>query len=128
MPKKILQVIESAFRATLEEQDDTVVWLTHAMRGAGGEFGVLLRGNAVNTAARGQDTSGLAFGDRVQRHHTDLADDLGKLIGKGVRVSVVAEDLAERGLRQEDLIGGLELIPRAELPDLFERFDLVWHW
>jgi len=128
MPKRILQVVENAFRATLEEQDDTVVWLTHAMRGAGGELGVLLRGNAVNTAVRGQDASGLAFGDRVQRHRTDLADDIAKLLGKGVRVSVVAEDLAERGLGAEDLIAGLELIPRNALPDLFEKFDQVWHW
>jgi sulfur relay (sulfurtransferase) DsrF/TusC family protein len=89
---------------------------------------VLLRGNAVNTAVRGQDPSGLAFGDRVQRHQTDLADDIAKLIGKGVRVSVVREDLAERGLRPEDLIAGLELVPRDSLPDLFEAFDLVWHW
>jgi len=94
-PKKILQVAESAFRATL---------------------------------VRGQDPSGLAFGDRAQRHHTDLARDITGLIGKGVRVSVVAEDLAERGLRTEDLVAGLETIPRAALPDLFEKFDQVWHW
>ena len=128
MAKKILQVAESAFRATLEEQDDTVVWLTLAMRGAGGEFALLLRGNAVNTAVRGQDTSGLRFGDRTQRHHTDLAEDIAKLIGKGVPVSVVAEDLAERGLRKEDLIAGLEIVPRSALPDLFEKYDQVWHW
>lgn len=128
MAKKILQVVESAFRATLEEQDDTVVWLTHAMRGAGGEFGVLLRGNAVNTAVRGQETAGLAFAGREQKHRTDLADDLAKLIGKGVRVSVVAEDLAERGLRGEDLVAGIELVPRSAVPDLFEKFDQVWHW
>ncbi len=128
MPKKVLQILESAFRATLEEQDDTVVWLTHAMQGAGGEFGVLLRANAVNTAVCGQDSSGLAFGGRVQRHRTDLAEDITKLIGKGVRVLVVAEDLGERGLRQEDLVPGLELVPRAALPDLFEAFDQVWHW
>jgi sulfur relay (sulfurtransferase) DsrF/TusC family protein len=128
MPKKILQVVESAFRATLEEQDDTVVWLTHAMRGAGGELGVLLRGNAVAMAVTGQDASGLSFGDRVQRHHTDLAADLASLVGKGVPVSVVAEDLAERGLTREDLIAGLDIIPRAAVPDLFERYDHVWHW
>ena len=79
---KVLSIIECAYRATIEEQDDTVVWLTLAMRGAGGEFGVLLRGNAVNTAVRGQDTSGLAFGDRTQRHDTDLAEDITRLIGK----------------------------------------------
>jgi len=40
----------------------------------------------------------------------------------------VSEDLVERGLRPEDLIAGLELVSRESLPDLFEAFDLVWHW
>jgi sulfur relay (sulfurtransferase) DsrF/TusC family protein len=128
MPRRVLQVVESAFRATIEEQDDTVVWLTHAMRGAGGELAVLLRGNAVNTAVRGQDPSGLRIGDRVLTHRTDLADDLAKLVAKGVPVSVVREDLAERGLAPADLVPGLELVSRAGVPDLFEKYDHVWHW
>jgi sulfur relay (sulfurtransferase) DsrF/TusC family protein len=128
MPRTVLQVVESAFRATIEEQDDTVVWLTHAMRGAGGQLGVLLRGNAVNTAVKGQDPSGLRIGDRLLSHRTDLADDLVKLVAKGVPVAVVSEDLAERGLTQADLVPGLEIVPRAAVPDLFEKFDRVWHW
>jgi hypothetical protein len=128
MPKKILQVIETAHRATLEEQDDTVVWITHAMKGAGGEFGVLLRGNAVGYAVQNQDASGLVFGDKKQTQAPRVADDLGKLPGKGVDVHVVAEDLAERGIQAGDLVGGLKTVSRAAVPKLFADYDMVWHW
>jgi intracellular sulfur oxidation DsrE/DsrF family protein len=72
--------------------------------------------------------SELRIGDKLLTHRTDLADDLAKLVAKGVPVSVVSEDLAERGLTQADLVPGLELVPRAGVPDLFEKFDQVWHW
>ena len=128
MPKKVLQVIESAYRATLEEQDDTVVWITHAMKGAGGDFNVLLRGNAVNYAVKGQDASGLAFGDKKQTQPPRIADDLTKLVEKGVEVYVVSDDLADRGLERSQLISGVKPTSRDEVPKLFDSFDQVWHW
>lgn len=125
---KALNVIATAYRATLEEQDDTVLWLTHAMKGAGAELDVLLQGNAVNYAAKAQDIVPLAFGERVQRHAPRLAEDVAGLIGKGVEIYIVAEDLAERGLADGDLIDGLKPVARGDLPALFDGYDQVWHW
>src|SRR5205823_3028897 len=94
---KALSIIESAYRATLEEQDDTIVWITRAMNGAGADIDILLRGNAVNYAVKAQDASGLAFGDWHQTQPPRLADDLSGAIAKGIAVFIVSEDLAARG-------------------------------
>jgi sulfur relay (sulfurtransferase) DsrF/TusC family protein len=128
MPKRILQVVDSAYRATLEEQDDTVLWITQAMKGAGGDFSVLLRGSAVNYAVRGQDASGLAFGAKRQTQPPRIAEDVAKLIEKGIEVFVVSDDLAERGLERGDLIAGPKPVSREELAKLFAPYDMVWHW
>lgn len=128
MPKKILQIVESAYRATLEEQDDTVVWITHAMKGAGGELDVLLRGNAVNYAVKSQDASGLAFGAKRQTQPPRIAEDVAKFADRGVTVRIVSEDVAERGLERNDLIASVKPVSRSELAALFETYDLIWHW
>ena len=125
---KILQIVESAYRATLEEQDDTVLWITQAMTGAGGDFSVLLRGNAVNYAIRGQDASGLSFGDWKQTEPPQIANQVSGLVGKGVEVFVVEEDAAELGLGDAEFIEGLSRVTRAGLPGLLARHDQVWHW
>jgi len=123
-----LSIIETAYRATLEEQDDTIVWITHAMTGAGADLGVLLRGNAVNYAVRSQSVSPLSFGGRTQANAPDLAGQVSGLIGKGVDVFVVRDDLEARGIADDDLIGGLKPVSRSDIPGLLESHDRVWHW
>lgn len=128
MAKKLLHIVESAYRATLEEQDDTIVWLTHAMKGANANVDVLLRGNAVNYALKGQDASGLAFGERRQTQPPRLDEDVAKLGAKGVKLYIVEEDVSERGLEPKSLIAGLEPVSRSGLPKLFAQYDQVFHW
>lgn len=128
MSKKILQVIESAYRCTVEEQDDPVVWITHAMKGAGADLAVLLRGNAVNYAVKGQDATGLSFGGKAQTHPPRIDQDIAKLVGKGVDVYVVEDDASSRGLERTDLVEGIKPVSRSGLPKLFAGYDQVWHW
>ncbi len=125
---RTLQVVQSAHRCTLEEQDDPVLWIVRALRGAGAELAVLLRENAVTYAVEGLDASGLSLGGRGLTLPPRLDRDLGALAEAGVEVFAVAEDAAERGLDPGRLAAGVRSIPRAELPALFERFDRVWHW
>ncbi len=125
---KALNIVETAYRATLEEQDDTIVWLTHAMKGAGADLSVLLRGNAVNYAVQGQEVAPLSFGARTQANAPDIAGQVAGLIGKGVNVYIVQEDLADRGLSAGELIDGLTPVSRSDLPGLLDNYDQVWHW
>ncbi|MDR3499831.1 MAG: DsrE family protein [Parvibaculum sp.] len=125
---KALQIIETAYRGTLEEQDDTIIWLTHSMRDAGAELSVLLTGNAVNYAVKGQDASGLSFGDWKQTNPPRIEAELEKLIGKGVPVYAVRDDIDRRGLGKVAKVTGVQLVARNALAALLEAHDLVWHW
>jgi len=125
---KILSIVETAYRATLEEQDDTILWLNHSLKNNGADVSLLLRGNAVNYTVGGQNAEGLVFGDRKLAHAPEPDKDLEKLIAAKVPVYVVEEDLRERGLPWNKLIGGLEKVRRKAVPALLDRFDQVWHW
>lgn len=125
---KVLQIINTAYRATLEEQDDTIVWITHAMTGAGADLDLLLRGNAVNYAVSAQNAEGLSFGDWRQTRPPQLARDVAGLVSKGVEVYLADEDLRDRGLDDGQLIDGVRRIPQAELAGLLGNYDRVWHW
>lgn len=125
---KTLQIIRTAYRATIEEQDDTIVWITLAMRGAGADLDVLLTGDAVNYAVPAQDASGLAFGEWRQTQPPRIANDVAKLIEKGIDVSVVAEDARERGLEETTLVPGVRRVGRGELAGLLGKYGSVWQW
>lgn len=125
---KALNIISVAYRATLEEQDDTIVWLTHAMRGAGGDIDILLRGPAVNYVIKGQSVSPLAIGGREQKHAPDVYGQVETLSEKGARVYVLGEDLKQRGLKQAPRLDGARVISNDDLPELFGGYDAVWHW
>ncbi|HJU14945.1 MAG TPA: DsrE family protein [Stellaceae bacterium] len=125
---KTLSIVESAYRATIEEQDDTIVWLHGAMKGAGADLALLLRGNAVNYLVESQEAGGLAFGEWRQTQPPHLAADLAALAAKGVEICYVAEDVAERGIAHNELIAGARPVARTALAELLGQYDRVWYW
>ena len=125
---KVLNIVETAYRATLEEQDDPVVWILHAMKGAGADHSVVLSGNAVNYAVMAQGVPPLTFGDKVQKHAPRIAEQVAGLIAKGVDVMVVRECIDQRGIDEQELMGGLTMVKQAALPKVMGGFDQVWHW
>ena len=129
MAKKTLNIVESAYRAVMEEQDDTILWLLAAMQGAGAEHTVLLRGNAVNYAVAGQGAPGLAIGGWKQTQAPRMDSDVIDLIeNRKIPVFIVEEDLAARGIERGELVPGVQLLSSKMLPKRMAEFELVSHW
>ena len=125
---KILSIVERAYHGTIEEQDDTILWLSHMIKNAGADISVLLRGNAVNYGVMGQDASGLTFGAVKMDVPPTLDTDVVNLVEAQVPTYIVSEDLEDRGIQRGELADGLNVISRSELADLYDSHDSIWHW
>lgn len=124
---KILQIIESAYRATLEEQDDAALWLSHALKNNGADITFLLRNNAVNYSVR-QNEKAPGLPTLGVEHPPQFSEDLQKVQSKGAKICVWREDLEERGISAKALISGVEIVSADELRKLLDEHDYIFHW
>jgi len=125
---KILNIIDTAYRATLEEQDDTSLWFIEACTKAGATMNILLTGNAVNYAVKDQNTKSLHFGSGAIPHPSKFQDDISRFCKSGAHVFLLKDDAEERGIPQESIIPDVEYISRDQLARFIDKYDHVWHW
>jgi sulfur transfer complex TusBCD TusB component (DsrH family) len=129
----VLQVLDQAFRTTVEEQDETILWLIQSMlkqaaSEAASGMSLLLTNHAVYYAYQSQPQPALKIGDWQQSQPADISRDIRKLQEAGVAIYAVYEDLWERGLELLPRPEGIHFINRSALPRLYMEADQVWHW
>jgi sulfur relay (sulfurtransferase) DsrF/TusC family protein len=130
---RVLQILDQAFRTTVEEQDETILWLIQCMMKQAQSasencMDLLLTDHAVYYAYQTQRQPALRIGDWQQTQPADISRDIQNLKQAGVSVFIVYEDLWERGLDLAPVTEGIDVINRHELPQLFTRADQIWHW
>ena len=91
----LLCICDQGYRASVEEQDDTVVWMAHMLQKNDTPTALLLRGSAVNYANKAQRSVPVQFGEWKQAHPADFPRDLSRFQADGGKLLVLAEDLAE---------------------------------
>lgn len=122
---KILNIVETAYRATLEEQDDPVLWFSRSIRNSGADLSLLIRGNAVNYLTP-QECPPVRIGSTGINHPARPNDDINNLSTNGVKVFALIDDIEMRGIT--NLIDGVLLIRSSDVAALFDDYDQVWHW
>lgn len=126
--KSSLTILERAFRGALEEQYGHILWLTRIMKAMGAPTALLLKGDAISYARRGQQRLALTIGDVTVSDLSHHESGVQALLDAGVPVHVWAPDLPRLGLQVEQLTTGVVLLDGVGMPALINRFDCVWYW
>lgn len=127
MPKNILSVLSHTEYGNLEDSDIGLFASAFAPV-ANQNLTLLLREDAVNYAVRGQDGTGIKIAGTPVQPGFMIETDLKALQQTKIPVYAVREDLEERGIKQDDVIPGVQLLSKKELGKFIDRFDTVWNW
>lgn len=127
MPKNILSVLSHTEYGNLEDSDIGLFASAFAPV-TGNKMTLLLSEDAVNYAVRGQDGTGIKIAGGTVQPGFLIETDLKSVQDSQIPLYALAEDVEERGIAQNELIGGVKLLKRSELGKFIDQFDTVWNW
>lgn len=126
--KSSLAIVERAFRGTIEEQYGHIVWLSRVVRKMGGQTSLLLKGDAVLFAVRGQRSQSLQIGHASIHGLPHYETTLEHMRGEGVPLFAYRPDLQRLGIEEHLLAAGVTPVGVTELAGMCGEFDAVWFW
>jgi predicted NAD/FAD-dependent oxidoreductase len=101
---------------------------TRALRRAGADVHLLLRGSAVLYAVRGDGAAAPQSANDVLAQ-ADLPDrEVASLVQKGSNVYYVEDDARARCIVADQLVAGCTPVRRNELPALLNGYERIWRW
>lgn len=127
MSKKILSVLSHTEYGNLEDSDIGLFASAFAPV-AGSRMTLLLSEDAVNYGVRGQEGSGIKIAGAPVQPGFLIETDVQSVQQSGIPVYAFREDLEERGIREEELIPGIQLLSRRDYGKFIDQFDTVWNW
>ena len=125
---KILSIVSTAFRATLEENDDAALWLSLAVAKEGAELSLLFRGNAVIYTMQRRNPTVVEVPELALKTTWLPQTQIQTALGLGVACYSVREDMLARGIDPNSVSAGIVCIDEADVADLLQEHDSLWHW
>jgi sulfur relay (sulfurtransferase) DsrF/TusC family protein len=123
MVTRVLAVLRGADAGAARSADPAVDAATFAVADDV-ELTVVLKDRGVELGVAGTRCRSVVLAG-VEVPASEPATDLEALLGSGVPVLAVEEDLAARGLRAGDLLAGIEPMVEADLAALLLRHDVT---
>ncbi len=127
MTARVLTILSAGYRATVEEQDDTVLWLT-AMCAAGLEIDVVLTGSSVFYGIESAQPATLTIAGGRAAQPPNVAEQVADLLERGVSVSYLEDDTAAYGIDPNSILDQIKPIRRQDLTVVVTAHDHVWRF
>lgn len=128
MANKALAIFEKPICLSFEPVDPHVLATALGVCDTPVEVNVLLRDSAVTYAVKGQHQSVKILGQDMMLSDSSAEVVMAFMIEHGAKVYAVREDMKRRGIGQEDLIPGTEVISEDDSISLIAAHEAVLVW